>query len=268
MPQTVDDRQFLEEQYKDSSNLDVRIRLHQRFSTNKYGWHPWIFDHIDLPPSASVLELGCGPGDLWLENSSRIPAGWEIILSDFSPGMLEQARKNLGNHRLFRFRVIDARSIPCEDHSFDAVIANHMLYHVPDRPVALAEICRVLKPAGRFYASTIGARHLVEIRDLLVKFDPALASWGRVADSFTLENGMAQFSPWFTDVRMYRFDDALEVTEPIPLVDYILSGWAGQILDERRTAFSQFVDRSMAAQGDAFHITKDSGLFTSFRGGA
>jgi ubiquinone/menaquinone biosynthesis C-methylase UbiE len=257
------DPQYLAKQYQDASNLDARVRLHQRFSVNKQGWHPWIFDHFDLPPRCRILELGCGPGYLWLDNLDRIPAGWEITLSDFSAGMLEQTRQHLKDRSQFEYKVIDAQSIPCEDEYFDAVIANHMLYHVPDKPKAFLEIRRTLKPEGCFYASTVGERHLIEIAELLSKFDVRLASWGRVTDSFTLENGIAQLSGWFTNIKSYRYKDALEVTEAAPLVDYILSGWAAQILEEKQPQFREFVAGELATLGGVIHITKDSGLFVS-----
>src|SRR5437868_570166 len=58
----------------------------------------------------------------------------QITLSDFSPGMLQEARQNLaGSPQSFSFQVIDAQSIPLDAGSCDCVIANHMLYHVPDR---------------------------------------------------------------------------------------------------------------------------------------
>ncbi|MGB8212383.1 MAG: class I SAM-dependent methyltransferase [Anaerolineales bacterium] len=261
-PSKENDPQYLKVQYKDAANVDARIRLHQRFSVNKYGWHPWVFDQFDLPPRCRILELGCGPGYLWLDNLDRIPAGWEITLSDFSAGMLEGTRRNLEAQRPFQYKVIDAQSIPLESGYFDAVIANHMLYHVPDRPNAFSEIRRVLKPEGCFYASTVGEGHMREMRDLIYKFDAGLVSWGRAADSFTLENGMVQLSQQFINIKLYRYEDALEVTEVAPLVDYILSGWADP-LEKRRDQFTEFVACEMEAQGSVFHITKDSGLFAS-----
>ena len=134
------DQQYLKtDQYKDSSNLDARVAIHQRFSTNSYGWFNWVFDALSkLPADAKILELGCGPGYLWKENISRIPAGWRITLSDLSSGMLDAAWRNLVvTGRAFKFEEIDAQSIPYPDETFDAVIANHMLYHVPDRRKAL-----------------------------------------------------------------------------------------------------------------------------------
>ena len=266
MPQSkVNDPRYLEKQYKDSSNLDARIRLHQRFSVNKYGWHRWVFDQFKLPVRCRILELGCGPGYLWMDNIDRIPAGWEIILSDFSAGMLEGTRRNLETQSQFQYKVINAQSIPFSSEHFDAVIANHMLYHVADKPAAFSEIRRVLKPAGIFYASSVGERHLIEISDLLCKFDEKLVSWGRVSDSFTLENGMAQLKQHFTEIKLYRYEDALEVTEVAPLVDYVLSGWAWHVLEKRLDLFKEFVAREIKSRHGVFHITKDSGLFVASR---
>jgi len=267
-PTPLNDPKYLEEQYKDSTNIDARARLHERFSVNKYGWHPWVFDQLDLPPRCRILELGCGPGYLWRENIGRIPPGWDITLSDFSAGMLEGTWQKLEKLHPFQYKVIDAQSIPFGPGTFDAVIANHMLQHVPERRAALREIRRVLNPVGHFYASTNGERHLVELAELIAKFDPELATWRQVGNLFRLENGMPQLSPWFTDIRMYRYEDALEVTEVAPLMEYILSGWAESIVGDKRELFKEFLCKEMDSRDGVFHISKDAGLFVSVpRGG-
>ncbi len=80
------------DQYKDSSNLDARVNIHARFSTNPYGWFNWVFDTlVKLPADAKILELGSGPAYLWMNCSNRIPAGWDITLSDLSAGMVERS---------------------------------------------------------------------------------------------------------------------------------------------------------------------------------
>jgi hypothetical protein len=60
----VNDQQYLKtDQYRDASNLDARALIHQRFSTNTYGWFRWVFDALlKLPANARILELGCGHG--------------------------------------------------------------------------------------------------------------------------------------------------------------------------------------------------------------
>ncbi|MCJ7550094.1 MAG: methyltransferase domain-containing protein, partial [Anaerolineae bacterium] len=98
-------------QYSNDKNLNARIALHTRFSTNTYGWQLWAFDHLTLPNTARVLELGCGPGGLWIDNRDSLPAGWEIVLTDFSPGMAATAKENLRDVAT-HIAVADAQSIP------------------------------------------------------------------------------------------------------------------------------------------------------------
>ena len=71
----LQDAQYLcNEQYKTSSNLDARIRLNIEFSTNPYGWFPWVFDHYHriLNP-ARILELGCGKGEYTIALARKNP---------------------------------------------------------------------------------------------------------------------------------------------------------------------------------------------------
>ena len=262
----LSDRRYVAEQYRNADNLNARITLHRRFSTNPYGWIRWVFDQLHLPTRCRILELGSGPGDLWLENLDRIPALWSITISDSSPGMVRQARRTLvGRAHPFQFRIIDAQAIPYKKESFDVVIADHMLYHVPNRGRVFSEIHRVLKAGGRFYASTIGRNHIRELGELIGRFDPDLASWGwRSPDSFLLENGAAQLSQQFTQVSLRRYEDSLIVTEAAPLVDYLLSGRIETAV-ENRDKLAKFVERELADCGGAFHVTKDSGLFEAVR---
>ncbi len=73
--------------------------------------------------------------------------------------------------------------------SFDRVIANHMLYHVPDIATVLRETVRVMKPNGVFVAATNGENHMLETYDLLSNILPEFFSKPRVLRRFNLENG-------------------------------------------------------------------------------
>jgi SAM-dependent methyltransferase len=260
----INDQTYLRgEQYKDSSNLDARIRIHIEFSTNKYGWFRWVFDQYEIAPQARILELGCGPGDLWLDNSDRIPEGWEIALSDFSPGMLEKAQEKLASlSHPFRFEVIDAQSIPYETDHFDVVIANHFLYHVPDRPKAIAEIRRVLKPGGPLYTTTIGMGHMKELPDLVERFDPENGDFMRNTEiPFTLEDGTDQLRAQFSEVETRRYEDELRVTDVDALVDYAFSGMRLGLEKGRKEEFARFIQKEMTANDGVIAIKKDSGIF-------
>ncbi len=185
-----DPRALRRDQYKDSSNLNARGALHERFSTNSYGWFRWVHDHLRVPEQGRMLELGCGPGTLWVGHRSRVPRSCRIVLSDASAGMVREAAERLGIGSSFQFAVLDAQAISFASDAFDSVVANHMLYHVPDLSKALSEIRRVLRRAGRLYAATNGRSHLMEIADLIEAFDPALLPmWAKDRRAFDVDNG-------------------------------------------------------------------------------
>jgi SAM-dependent methyltransferase len=263
----IDQAGLLQHQYKTADNLMARVQLHDRFSTNPYSWFLWVFDQFELPNECQILELGCGPCLLWQKNLNRLPDGWQLTLTDFSPGMLEEGARNLGAYsRNVRFEQVDAQQIPFEDGSFEAVVANHMLYHVPDKSRALGEIQRVLKPGGRFYAATNGARHMRGLSELAAQAFPDYArkiqtTFQRL--SFTLENGADLLSPYFEQVSLHVYEDGLHVTESEPLIDYVLSMLSTQAAELNPThvaAIRQHVQQILAQQG-AIHIEKSGGLF-------
>jgi ubiquinone/menaquinone biosynthesis C-methylase UbiE len=151
----------LREQYATDANLQARIAIHARFSTNP-GWSRWLFEREAPPPGGRVLELGCGAATtLWGANLERIDPSWRLTLTDFSPGMIEAARAALGDRA--EYVVADAAKLPFADEPFDVVLANHMLYHVADRPRAFAEIRRVLVSGGALRAATNGDGHMQEL---------------------------------------------------------------------------------------------------------
>jgi len=261
------DQQYLKtDQYKDSTNLDARVDIHKRFSTNSYGWFNWVFNTLlKLPTDARILELGCGPAYLWKENISRIPAGWSITLSDLSSGMLDAAWRNLVvTGRTFQFKEIDAQSIPFEDETFDAVVANHMLYHVPDRQKAITEIRRVLKSDGHLFATTIGQNHLKEIADWIRRVNPG-TDFTSFGSPFTLENGLEQLKQFFLQVTLSRYQDSLQVTEVKPIIAFILStSHAAELLEEELAKLESELGQELKEKRGIF-IRKDSGLFEAVK---
>lgn len=250
------------DQYRNADNLNARIAIHERFSTNPQGWFPWVWDILsELPAQADVLELGCGSGAIWTACPERVPPGWRVTLSDFSAGMLDSAWRSLVTlGRGFKFEQIDAQAIPYPDETFDIVIANFMLYHVPDREKALTEIRRVLKPGGILVAATGGENHLREIKDWFERLD-LQAEIAVFRSPFTLENGLAQLQPFFSDIQTLRYPDGLCVTELPSLMAYLKS--TATYSDNPESAFEQ-LEQELANElktKDVIEITKDSGLF-------
>jgi demethylmenaquinone methyltransferase/2-methoxy-6-polyprenyl-1,4-benzoquinol methylase len=92
-------------------------------------------------PGPRLLDVGGGTGNYAVALRDE---GWEPIVCDRSRDMLARAAaKGLETVEA------DARALPFGDASFDAVMCVSMLHHVDDRPRALAEQRRVLRPGGR-----------------------------------------------------------------------------------------------------------------------
>jgi ubiquinone/menaquinone biosynthesis C-methylase UbiE len=105
------------------------------------------FSYIELPPSARVLEVGCGTGAVSRALASR-PGVGEVVGLDPAPAFLEKARELAGDLANLSFVEGDARALPLEDDSFDVVVFHTTLCHVPEPETALAEASRVLRPGG------------------------------------------------------------------------------------------------------------------------
>lgn len=261
---TPDPNYLKSDQYKDATKLAARGNLHAKYSRNGHGWYQWQFELYlqALPPDARILELGAGAGWLWANNADRIPAGWQITLSDFSPGMLDEQRKTLANAtHPFQHEEIDAQAIPYADATFDAVLANHMLYHVPDRARAIAEMRRVLKPDGVLFAATNGAKHMRELHALMERFKYQRGDWlqGFMNDAgFQLENGAEQLRAQFGQIEMRHYDDALEIPAAEPLIAYILS--LPVSIPEATVAKMQAVIEAEIARNGKMLISKDTGV--------
>ena len=288
-PKRTDQEYLVNDQYRNASNLTARMTLHERFGTNPYPWQRWVFDQLtaalaDTPAPANataspaarhIFEIGCGPARLWVENVDRIPAAWEVTLADLSGGMIAEAQRNIEaalpaeRAAAFRYTVADAQTLPFADATFDAVVANHMLYHVPDLAKALGELRRVLRPGAPLIAATNGADHMRQLDEIATRFLPGAqeSHQQRVTGNFAQENGAEQLAKFFTHVEL-RDNHAsdLVVTEAEPLVAYIASmvaiGPSGVLTDERRANLLAYCQREIADHG-AIRITRSTGLFVA-----
>ena len=101
-------------------------------------------------PGHAVLDLCCGQGNL---TAMICDAGARATGLDFSPEMLALAARAAPGAEL---REGDAATMPFDDESFDTVVCNFGMMHIPDQPKALKEIRRVLRNGGTFYHGNLG----------------------------------------------------------------------------------------------------------------
>jgi ubiquinone/menaquinone biosynthesis C-methylase UbiE len=107
------------------------------------------FAHLALKPGLSVLDCGCGTGDMLALIARQVAPG-AVCGGDLSSTMLAEARTRAAAMELanLRFESIDVQALPFADGSFDRVLATQLIVHVPDPRGALRQLCRVTAPKG------------------------------------------------------------------------------------------------------------------------
>lgn len=264
------DEEKIQEQYKNSQNLEKRIRIHD-YSTSSQEWMDWVFEKMELKSDTTVLEIGCGTGLLWLKNIHRLPQRLHIILTDRSEGMLEETRTKLEPYRnllrehgiTIEYCVMDANELTLEENTYDYVIANHMLYHVKNREVCLQTIAKALKTKGKFFCSTIGNTHMRELHELVAAFDSRMEMPSiNFTVGFQLENGKPQLQKFFSKIERFDHENDLIVDNADIIYDYVYSypGNAPFILSQRGEEFLRLLQDKLEKEGAIF-IHKSTGMF-------
>jgi len=102
-----------------------------------------------LQPNSTLLDAGCGPGNITAEISELIPDG-KIVGVDYSREIIDQARREYpdSHYKNLEFKAADIYELDFADHTFDVVYMHQVLQHLQDPVSALVELRRVLKPGG------------------------------------------------------------------------------------------------------------------------
>lgn len=215
------DRKNVLNQYKDNKNINTRISLYKKYSTNETDYSDWIYTNYSFFDGCNVLEFGSGTGKDWESKIDILPKDCQLILSDFSSGMVDELRQKYGNRKNVHIRMLDIQNANIKGGSIDFVIANSMLYHVPDIDKAVRDVHRILKDNGIFYASTFGKSVYSYLQKHISNISRDISLAKEV--TFTLQNGGDYINKYFSDVKINRYHNSLKIKDTNDLVDYIYS---------------------------------------------
>ncbi|KAK4203416.1 S-adenosyl-L-methionine-dependent methyltransferase, partial [Triangularia verruculosa] len=249
-----------------SARLAARLSIHN-YNTAPLSWFQFAQTFIPKNES-SILEVGAGTGALWSDTfpSDQIPTISSLTLTDFSPAMVETMSSNpaiiaLRTQIPVTIQQCDATSLPFPDQSFDVVVANHMLYHVDDPLVALAEFKRVLKSGGKLVVALNGLDHLKELFEVgeMVGRGSTIAGLAKI----TAENAVGQIQQvGFEEVGRERFPGEFKVPGVKPVLDYLNSVGDEDMEEEKMEVVRKAVGERLDKEG-VFRVEKNMVVFTA-----
>jgi SAM-dependent methyltransferase len=218
------DPAYLADQYGDGEKLRIRLEAHRLYSERpNEGFQARLMEALGLRTGELVLDVGCGSGSL---HGRLAQAGARIVGIDTSPGMLREAAEQARSAGLpVALARGDAQAIPLADACTPALIASHMLYHVPDRERALREMRRVLAPGGRAVLATNAADFARELHEVHVAAARACGyAPGTLATfPFTLDH-LSLVREAFANVRIERMENAFVFPNADAALAYYASG--------------------------------------------
>ncbi len=220
---------LLRNAYADEQAVTLRYQTHKLYSIPQIDFPRWVLDRHQWRGDEFALDAGCGPG-IYLDGIlNHIPNG-KLVSFDLSEGMIRKAHSHQRSAET-DLLVGDLQAIPFADHTFDVVLANHVLFHVEEFDTTVREIHRVLKPNGVLIAATNSHLSMAEFSILMrrafsllgypVKEEEAL--FNPLQGSFSLENGAVKLARHFRAVVRHDIPGSFVFSEVQPVINYIAS---------------------------------------------
>ncbi|MEN3309663.1 MAG: hypothetical protein V7603_5865 [Micromonosporaceae bacterium] len=238
-------------EYANPERLNARVALYDY----QYPPHDIAGAAVRLLHDAPgpVLDVGCGPGRYVAALRADRPDR-PVFAADLSMGMLLAA----GRPAL----VADAAALPVRTGSLGAVLAMHMLYHVPEPEAALAELARVRAPGGTVLIATNGRADKVQVRALhadVVRELTGTPVSRDVSRRFRLEEGERLVRRLFRSVERIDFRGTIVAPDPEPVLRWLGSMSGPDITPEVLDAVRDRIAAVIAREG-AFRFGTHAGF--------
>jgi ubiquinone/menaquinone biosynthesis C-methylase UbiE len=175
----------------------------------------------------NLLDVGAGTAQIPIELCRRHPTV-RIVAIDMAEHMLRVGRANVERAQLterVELRLCDAKRMPFADRSFDAVMSNSIVHHIPEPFAVFTEMARVVKPGGVLF-----------VRDLL-----------RPTDLAALQGFVAKYAGDANAHQRKMFGDSLHAALTLEEVRAIVTrlGFAAESVrqtSDRHWTWAAFVD--------------------------
>ncbi len=236
--------------YSGGAVLQAKLNVHTRYSTIPTDIPDAIAAQIGAPNGLAVLDVGCGTGH-FLAHLSALRHRGRLVGVDLVP-------TPNGSVAGGTFVVGDVERLPFGTASFDVVTAVHMLSHLTDITLAMAEVRRMLVPGGRLVA-TVNSLHSYPHTARYRREVHILLGWGQpvfTTSVVNLENLVNTLRPYLNHVHLVTLTGELRIpqAEFPTYFDANIATWNNTPVPEQRASILRRVDAWSTADQIDGHI--------------
>ncbi len=231
-----------------------------RVATPQREWSDAVLARLDLEGIETVMDAGCGSGEVTAHLLERLPEG-RVVAVDGSPSMVEKARENLGDDRVsYLCRDLAGLEI---DEPVDHVFSNATFHWLPDHAQLFSALHRATKPGGMLVAQCGGRGNVAEIISALgqvTREEPYAEHVGQVENPWTFagpdETEVNLAAAGYEDANCWLEERVAHPGEPQEFFEASTLAPLRQMLPEE--LFQSFSDRMMEVMGqpDSFNYVR------------
>ena len=227
MPDSAASREFVDPRrlYATEAPLSTRVGSFSRYLLAD-GASQDLFRDVarSIARHSPIADIGCGVGVPLLPVGPTVMDRRDVMAGDISLRQLQSIRRAAPELPL-NLLQFDVARLPFRSASFGCAVARHMLYHVPDPRLAVAEAARVIRDDGLFVATTNSSSSRPELQnahtEAVVDLGGRLVE--RMSTNFDAETGGEKLTGWFRRVRTEGWSGVLAFPNVDAVLDYYRS---------------------------------------------
>lgn len=212
-PQVLPENQGIVQLYDHIDYLKKRVSIYNYAQPGPDMW-PWAWEKSPIKQGESILELGCGWGGFWKENSELVPKGCSITLTDISMNMLAACKDNTVDLRKkanVSYHIADVELMPFPAQSFDRVLCHFVLFYTKNPSTALQKIKNILKPGGIASIFIMHSKSNQKLYELAHEVDERFPNKDTMLENFCEENAEPALDTIFPERIKYVYERTIKI---------------------------------------------------------